>query len=333
MTKILTTLLLSISGLAFACDSCSDFDYFDVNNKGYIGLVYRYSYYNGYTNLPGTGFKVKKTKHSVVGDKNFYESDKEDYESFHTVDLRFNYSYKKKLNILAVLPYRFNYDYRAKIYPPIGSVYDSTITQKGIGDFYFIISGIKKIEKENFLHIIKPGIGFSLPTGKHELKSPDGIIQDPIHQPGKGTADFITQFNYTLKYNSKFGFFSTNRYYISLKSKDPQTLASGSQPELAYHRFGNRFSSTNFIFYTIGDYLWKFIPKAGLHYENTKKDYFNGEMLDNLGGTSLFATVGLDLKYKDITLITDFRSPLYQNLNGEQLLNTGRFNIGILYSF
>jgi hypothetical protein len=141
------------------------------------------------------------------------------------------------------------------------------------------------------------------------------------------------QFNYTLKYQSKFGFFTTNRYYISLKSKDPQTLVSGSQPELAYHRFGNRFSSTNFVFYTIGDYLWKLIPKVGLHYENIQKDYLNGEELEDLGGSSLFLTAGIDVKFKDFTLLTDFRSPIYQNLNGEQLLNVGRLNMGLLYSF
>ena len=333
MSKLLFILFFSVTSIAYACDSCSDFDYFDVNNKGYIGLVYRYSYYNGYTNLPGTGFKVKRTKHSIVGDKNIYKASKNDYEAFHTVDLRFNYSYKKKLNFLVVLPYSFNYDYRESITPPIGSVYDSTITQKGIGDIYFIVSGIKKIEKKKILHILKPGIGFSLPTGRFAVKSPDGIIQDPIHQPGKGTADFIMQFNYTMKYKNKLGIFSTNRYYNSLKKKEPQTIASGSLPDTYYHRFGNRFSSTNFLFYTIGNYNWKLIPKAGLHFEYTQNDYLNGEEIADLGGSSLLLTTGIDIKYKDFTILTDFRTPIYQNLNGNQLLNVGRLNMGLLYSF
>ncbi len=333
LSKILTILFLSCSSISFACDSCSDFDYFDVNNKGYIGLIYRYSYYNGYNNLAGTGFKVKKTKHSIIGDKNIYEKSQEDYEAFHTVDLRFNYSYKKKLNFLVVVPYRFNYDYRAIIYPPLGSVYDSTITQKGLGDIYFLVSSIKKIEKDNTTHIIKPGAGFSLPTGRYEVKSPDGIIQDPVHQPGKGAVDFIMQFNYTLKHKNKLGYFSTNRYYLSLKKKEPQTIASGSIPQTYYHRFGNRFSSTNFLFYTVGEYIWKFIPKVGLHYENIQNDYLNGEKIEDLGGSSLFLTSGIDIKFKDFTLINDYRIPIYQYLNGEQLLNSGRFNLGLLYSF
>lgn len=333
MYKLITLFIISSSSIAFACDGCSDFDYFNISNKGYVGLTYRYSYYNGYNNLPGTGFKVKSKKHSIVGDKNIYTASKEDYEAFHTIDLRFNYNLKDKVNFLFVAPIQFNYDYRESITPPIGRVYDSTITQKGLGDIYFIVSGLKKIEKNNFMHLIKPGIGFSLPTGRFEVKSPEGIVQDPIHQPGKGTSDFIMQFNYMMKYKSKLGLFTTNRYYISLKKKDPQVVLSGSLPETYYHRFGNRFSSTNLLFYSIGDYLWKFIPKVGLHYEHVQNDFLNGEQIEDLGGSSLFLSSGVDIKFKEFTLITDFRTPLYQNLNGNQLLNLGRLNLGLLYNF
>ena len=333
MKRLLVLFTIVFPSLVFACDSCNDFDYFNINNKGYIGATYRYSYYNGHNNLQGTGFKFKTTKHSIVGDENTYTPSKNDYEAFHTLDLRFNYLYKQNLNFLVVLPFRFSYDYRDIITPPIGSSYDSTIVQQGLGDIYFIISPLKKIENDLFTHIIKPGIGLSIPTGKHQVKSPQGIIQDPIHQPGKGTAELILQFNYTMKYQENFGFFSTNRYYNSLKKKDPGVINSGFIPDTYHHRFGNRFSSTNYLFYSIGYYLWKFIPKVGLHYENIKEDFLNGEKLNNLGGTSLLLTTGLDIKFKDFTLITGYSIPIYQDLNGDQLLNVGRSNLGLLYNF
>lgn len=326
---------------AYACDICPMEEYSTVKNRGYVGVFYRYSLFRGYNYIPeqNNPFSFNQAgrvkKHSVFQDDNFYEDSQDDYESFQTIELRFNYNYKDHWNFLVVLPFNYNINYFDQVTPPIGQTFDSTTVTSGIGDLILGVQRLNTFETTSWRHQLKYGLGLSLPTGNSELRANgDEAYNDPSHLPGKGAADLMLRLNYTGSTNDQFGFKVNALYATSLKKAQSGNITGipSNQLEITSYRFGNRMTLDALVFYVIGKTRFKVIPKLGYSFNHAKKDQANAIYIENSGGIIGYGNVGVDLAFGRFTLQTIFSKPIHQSLDGQQLSSTGRFQTGLLFS-
>jgi len=338
---ILTSLFLILLGATYACDICPMDEYSTIKNKGYIGLFYRYSFFKGYNYLPEQSNpfsfnpKGRTKKHNVFQDQNFYEDSENDYESFQTIDIRFNYNYKNKWNFLLILPYHYNTNYFDKVTPPIGQTFDSTTVTAGFGDIILGIQRLSIYKSTSWVHQFKYGLGLSVPTGNSELRANgDEPYNDPSHLPGKGVTDLILRGNYTGSTNDKFGFKINILYATSLKKPVSGNISGlpANGLEVTDYRFGNRGSIDGLIFRVFGKDKFKVIPKIGYSFSMADQDKANAVELENTGGTVGFGNLGLDIVFGRFTWQTMFSKPVHQTLNGQQLNSTGKLQTGLLFS-
>jgi hypothetical protein len=75
------------------------------------------------------------------------------------------------------------------------------------------------------------------------------------------------------------------------------------------------------------------VPSAGFYYEQSNKDLYQKELQELTGGNVTFAQLGLDLNLTQTTFSIITQLPVFQNLNGNQILNQNRFSVGIIRSF
>jgi hypothetical protein len=336
----ISIILISLSSV-FACDICPMDEYSTLRNRGYVGIFYRYSLFKGYNYIEeqSNPFSFKpigrNKKHNIFEDGNFYEDSENDFEAFQTIDIRFNYNYKNKWNLLVVLPYHYNINYFDKVTPQIGQTFDSTTVTSGIGDVILGAQRLSVYQTEFWRHQFKYGLGVSLPTGNSELRANGNEpYNDPSHLPGKGTTDLIIRGNYTASTNDKLGFKVNLLYGFSLKKAQSGNISGlpSNTLEITDYRFGNRTSIDGLLFYVIGKTKIKAIPKIGYSFNHALKDKANGTIIDPTGGNIGYANIGLDIVYGRFTWQTMFSKPLHQDFNGQQLNSTGRLQTGLLFS-
>ncbi len=343
MKTILTlTLFFSFISTTFACDICPMDEYSTTGNRGYIGVFYRYSLFQGYNYLkqPNTfsfnKFGPRKKKHNSFQDGNFYEDTPDDFETFQTIEIRFNYNYKNKWNFLAVLPYHYNISYADKVTPQIGQTFDSTTVTQGIGDLIIGAQRLSIYETDHWRHQFKYGVALSLPTGNSELrKNATDPYNDPTHLPGKGATDFILRGNYTASKNDKYGVKVNLLYATSLKKPKAGNISqipTSPNATITDYRFGDRASVDGFVFYVIGKTRFKVIPKLGYAFNFAKKDKANAQELIDSGGYINYGIFGLDITFGRFTWQTMYNAPLHQFYNGQQLKATGKLQTGVLFS-
>ena len=319
----LSVLLLTLVQ-SFGCDICPMDEYSTVNNRGYVGVFHRYSLFRGYNYIPeqsnpfSFNQATRPKKHSVFQDDNYYEDSQNDYESFQTIELRFNYNYKDHWNFLVVLPFHHNINYFDKVTPPIGQTFDSTTVTSGIGDLILGVQRLNTYETATWRHQLKYGFGLSLPTGNSELRANgEEPYNDPAHLPGKGATDLILRVNYTGSTNDQFGFKVNALYANSLKKAQSGNFTGipSNQLEITSYRFGNRMTFDALMFYVFGKSRFKVIPKIGYSFNHAKKDQANAIYIENTGGIIGYGNFGLDLVFGRFTLQTIFSKPVHQNLD------------------
>ena len=341
--KIFLIILVTLSTIinSLGCDICPIDEYSTIRNRGYVGVFYRYSLFQGYNYLPeqsnpfSLAPKSRIKKHNVFQDENFYEDSENDYESFQTIELRFNYNYKNKWNFLLILPYHYNVNYFDKVTPQIGQTFDSTTVTSGLGDIILGIQRLNLYETKTWRHQFKYGLGLSIPTGNSELRSNGNApYNDPSHLPGKGATDLILRTNYTGSKDDRFGLKINILYATSLNKAKSGNITGipSNKLEVTDYRFGNRISTDGLFFYVLGKTQFKIIPKIGYSFSTANQDKANAEILDNTGGNIGFGNIGLDIVFGRFTWQTMFSKPIHQNLNGQQLNYTGKIQTGILFS-
>lgn len=334
--KTITLLfLVSITALVFPCDECSSFDYSNIQGKNYFGIYYRYREYNGYTSLDHTpqfnlgqaSYQNAKIAHvPIEEDEYIFSPTRYDYEIFKTVELRYSHTFKDIINVMVILPYHVNHLYFKEIYPIVGQKFDSLSTNKGIGDITLSVTKILDKERKALSHRFVYGIGLTAPTGKFSLLNNENQLVDPDHQVGKGAWDFIFRLNYNLTINKNFGVRTFMNYAISRAQEydGARTIS---------YRQGDRFNAKLDIYYPLGNMQFKFSPAVGMYFENSQADRFNSKEWEDTGGSILFLTVMPELKFKELYFRPQYFLPIYQVLNGEQLQNSGRISLAIIYSF
>lgn len=360
MRKILilcavTTLFPLFMREAKACDSCNFFEYSLLQNRSYIGLFYRHRQFGGYDHygyispnpvpttasylsdafVNGTAAKYAPNArtlpsaaidpdfivmHEPEGTGLYVNKTKQDWETYETVEMRGNFTWKNKWNFTFILPYESNRVHYEKLLQLPNPVQDTTIAVNGWGDLTLAADYIHFIYNSKARHTIRPGVALVLPTGQARQITSAGKEFDPIIQPGTGSWSYVARINYQLFYTNT----GLNAGFSFKQSTE------GAQN----YQFGNSFNATATGFHQISlPRDWMLVPNIGAYYEQSDRDSWNGEKQRLTGGKVAFAQGGLDINKKEWTLSFLWQTPFYQDLNGNQIHHQDRISIGIIKSF
>lgn len=295
-------------GPSAECDLCACYLGIDPGyNNSQVGI--RYSSYQFYT--PGhPGESNPNLDHAGHGTE-------ESHESYDNVELTARYYASPFVRIMLNVPYSLN-DINGKKIKDFGDV-------SLIGQYQLYNTEIH--EDTEFRQRIFLGGGIKLPTGAYNKSIVFGVV-DPHIQPGTGSFDFLLSGTYVARYKGKLGW-STDLIY---------TLNTSNSND---YKFANKFNVTSTFFYLIetgkqtrmGGKEWAFLPHAGTYIEYAGRDSQNGNEVVGTGGTTVFATGGLDIYYNQFSVNFTYQHPVSENMDGDQPENTRRFFIGAGYSF
>jgi hypothetical protein len=331
LNKLIVTIIFLNPLASIACDVCNIFEYTNRSNSSYAGIYYRNRMFNGYNALgqPNqytlTPAQLQSANarmaHLPNSTDTYVNPTDRDYEYFQTIELRYNFNYKRNWNFQIILPYSINKAYykHVLITNPFPIRKDSVIFTHGLGDVILLADYAFILDKNWTRHILRPGIALKLPTGKYQEKDELGQTLPYDLQIGTGSVDLMLRFNYLVT-NDIWGL----EVLSSVRYLSPNDIGI---------QFGSRFNSMTNLFYTFGKNSTKIIPKLGTYYEWADFDMVRGEKKTFSGGQSLYIQTGVDVLIKKFTLQILFQKPVYQKLNGMVVGNSGRFVSGLMYNF
>lgn len=166
------------------------------------------------------------------------------------------------------------------------------------------------------------GSGLKLPLGAHYNAFVNNSPQDENLlqlQLGSGSIDFIANANYQLRKNN-----------IGLQSDVSFKLNTANK--YGYQK-GNQWNAQANFFYQKRFQSSVLMPNVGIIYESSSNDIINNALLNNTGGSNLFASLGAEFFKRKLTFFFNYQQLIKQNLNGFQMKNNLRFNLGINYNF
>jgi hypothetical protein len=323
----------------FACDSCNFFEYSLLENKSYFGIFYRFREFKDYTAYPTSNFSAIKTlspqlstkllpfendgiMHEPEGNGLYVTKTKQDYETYQTIEARGNITLNNKWNITAVLPYEFNKVYYEKYLDLPKPTRDTTLFVQGWGDLTLATEYIHLIYNKKSRHTIRPGLAFTLPTGQALVKSTGENQEffDPIIQPGKGAISFTPRFNY--------------QWFLKNQGINTGFSYQWSTEGAQNYELGNSFNFFTLYYYQLNlKEKALIIPNMGFYFEMSNQDTYQGVAQELTGGSVGFAQFGLDLNFTKTTFSAVLQAPIYQSLNGNQIQNQNRINIGVIRNF
>jgi len=299
MKKILliTTLILSAPHIK-ACDicGCSAGNYF-------IGLFPQFR-----KHFIGLRYSFRSFHSSVAGDASQFSRD-----FYQTTELWGGFNIGKKWQLIGFIPYNINTQ----------NSDDGKSHRNGLGDISFIanyrlLDRSRRDAKGNRIsQQLWIGGGLKLPTGKFSA-DPDDIIAGANNQPGTGSADLILNAMYSLHIN-EWGINTNANYRINQSAKD--------------FRFGNRFSSSAFVFHSMILAKKDFIPNAGVLYENLQANKLSSVKIEQTGGNALLAAVGADISLGKVSTGFNVQLPLHQDLSAGQTTAKVRGMLHITLAF
>lgn len=329
MKKIVLLLLpLLFAVRAQACDVCNLYEFNPIDSKNYIGVFYRQSVFNGYKHLSQRhGFFSTQSQLATQGaygtmhvpeESDVYQvaEHADDFERYETWEVRANVRVLKNVNLQAILPIRKNTVYYAEVYHLPKPQKDTTFTVSGPGDLLLTADYIYNFTTGPLKHILRPGAGIKLPTGVHNKMVTTEEKYDPDLQPGTSAFSYLAKINYTLLLNEQIGLD---------QSLSHQWMQEGSNG----YRFGDQFNYSGSVFYVLRPGMVQVVPRLGTYYESASRSAQDGVEMQQTGGKALFGQAGVDVVLKKFTLTGSFFQPLHQSLNGNQIGNAGRAQIGL----
>ncbi len=282
----------------FACDicGCSSGNYF-------IGLFPQFR-----KHFLGIRYTFRSFHSQVAGDQSQFSRD-----FYQTVELWGGLNIGKKWQLIAFVPYNINRQ----------SSDDGVKNSNGLGDITFI-ANYKLLDKRTgdkhgnrISQQFWIGGGVKLPTGRFAA-DPNDIIADANNQSGTGSVDFLLNAMYTFHIND-WGINSNVNYKINRSAKSFQ--------------FGNRFSSSAFIFHSISAAKTTFIPNVGVLYENLHANKLNNLKVQETGGNAVLAAAGLETNFSKMAVGLNAQLPLSQNLSNGQTTTKVRGMVHLTFTF
>jgi len=296
----LLLLLTSSVNTLSACDVCgcaaggSYFGILPQFHKQFIGL--RYS------------FSMEDTKHTAIEASGNYTA----HDFYHSMELWGRFYPAKRLQVLAFLPFRFYQEKTGANSQSVFGLGDISV----ISDYAIINTGedrTKKVKQTLFA-----GAGIKLPTGLYRAQH-DGTLLDHNLQPGTGSTDFILNGMYTIR---------IKKYGVNADVTGKLTTANNLQ-----YRFGNRITSSLRAFYWANVHGYSLLPHSGILYDYSGNNYDKGKAVALSASDALFATAGLDVYIKRISLSVAYQYPIYQNLGMGMVQGGSRIFCGMAVHF
>ena len=201
----------------------------------------------------------------------------------------------------------------------------SNVRNTGIGDPYLLfkyeVISPSKNEEVNTKHRLLLGSGVKIPLGKSYKDFADNqpVDENLLQlQLGTGSVDWIVNANYQLR-NNKSGLQTD----VSFKENFANAVGfiKGKQLNVQSNFFYQKRWTKSVI-----------MPFIGALYENAANDKINNTVLVNTGGSNWYSNLGAELFIKKITVFFNYQQLMSQKLNGFQMKNNLRFNLGINYN-
>jgi hypothetical protein len=263
---------------SFACDICGC-----SSGSYFIGpfpLFHKY--------FVGTRYTFRNFKSVVADDPGQFSKD-----FYQTIELWGGWNIGKKWQVLAFVPYNINRQ----------NSDDGLVKSNGLGDITVIVNyNLLNKQSKGINQQLWIGGGIKAPTGKFS-PDPNEIIPQASNQAGSGSVDYLLNAMYAININN-WGISSSVNYKINTKAEG--------------YRFGDRFSSSAFVFRSLRSGNTVFNPNAGLLYENLQSNKLNGDKVPDSGGNALLAAAGLEIGFKKVSLGFNVQLPLAQNFSSDQ---------------
>lgn len=302
---LLFTLALLASGQrAEACDVCGcslGGNYFGILpqfNKNFVGIRWSQAKFYAHMNHDSE-----------------YLDEEYSHDIYNKAELWGRFYVSKRIQVFAFVPYGFNNMHGT----------EQSIQTHGLGDIT-LLSNVLLIntgesDSAKFKHTFMAGGGVKLPSGRFNLKD-QGLLVNPNFQLGTGSTDFLISAVYTLRYQ-KVGLNTEMGYKVNTRNKNN-------------YLFGNQYNISGQLFFWQNLGSFSILPNAGLYYETAQKHHEGGIVQPNTGGSALLGTFGLETYLRSFSLGFQYKLPLQQHYNTDDLStieSNQRWILGLTFNF
>mgnify|MGYP000480293577 CR=1 FL=1 len=306
MKYIIIALGMIVSSGVVACDNCNVYLGINPNDFSHsVQLLHRWSFREGSFNQYGQQI----LRHGGMSE--YHNS--ELLELFSTYEVRGRVFLDERTSILASIPFRNNY--RA-----INNV--TRADAYGLGDplalINFRILNSKLTDSNSVNHQLTLIGGLKLPFGKHNAEWNDKIVDHDM-QPGTGSFDFISGFDYYVKVK-----------YLGLNVSANYKMNTTNADKF---RFGNRTNLMVGLFSNLKVGKLKLLPHLGTYYELSSSDVYRNELVEDSEVATLFSRGSLGVFFGKWSLNGEVLWRLKQKLGQTNLKEGHRFRWGLTYFF
>lgn len=287
MKKIIITIIFSIFLYsANACEicGCGLGNYYigimpHFKNK-FIGLRYQFH-----------SFRTRLSDDPTQFSRDFYQ----------TAEVWAGWNISSRLQVLAFVPYNFNHQVSD----------EGTTNLNGLGDVALLLNyklvdiNSKTSNNKNISQELWVGGGAKLPTGKFELEAgnPD-VAAIANTQRGSGSVDFMLNTMYNVRVD-KWGITTNASYKINSANKDD-------------YKFGNKFSASSFVYYSLKASKTFISPNAGLLFEHNEASQLSNAKVNLTGGSLFQLATGVEFGFKKMAVGFNTQLPVSQNFAESQ---------------
>jgi hypothetical protein len=303
ITLAFTLIVITFTG-TYACDVCgcslggSYFGVLPLFNKNFVGLRWSQAKFYAHMDHYNEGLPAEYS-----------------HDTYSKVELLGRFYINQRLQIFAFIPYIYN--------DMNGS--EQVVSAHGLGDVtlmanYMLVNTANDKTRE-VVHSWLVGGGLKLPTGKFSLED-RGKLVNPNFQMGTGSVDFLVASMYTVRYK-KTGITTEAGYKINTRNAND-------------YLFGNQFHVSSQLFYWQNLGTVSLLPSAGVYYEQAAVHRDEDIIQVNTGGSGLLLTAGLQTSFKGFTAGIDYKHPLAQSYNSDDIADIqgkDRWTLSLAFNF
>ncbi|HRI00318.1 MAG TPA: transporter [Saprospiraceae bacterium] len=295
---VLIVLFLSLVSYANCCDFCGS------NSSGnYFGILPMY----------GRQHLSVRYQYSSFTTKHFVNDPRPATETYQTVDIYGRYYPHQRIQLFVFVPLN---QFSLKSYPSVQH-------QSGLGDISLLCNVLMLNSGDSlnkaFKHTLTAGAGVKLPTGRYDNSTELDHALPQGMQLGSGSVDFISNINYSMRWN---------KHGVNLDLNSRWNTSNSYQ-----YRYGHRIQLSARYFY------WKqlnncvLLPHAGSLIESIGKDRDGRKQIDSNSGQAVFASLGMDVVINKFTVGLNAMIPAVQNNADGMVKSNGRYAINFSYFF